>query len=142
MPVGFDPNCNGYKIYVSNLLDEDPDKPFIISKFHKIIDRFVHIISLDVILPDVDIGILESLSIPALDLNQNIELGGGDRVVNSPSLRVSPQSSCGISNEGFGDQSNSEDSSLSDSDRTLVGDAPGTVLFIVPIIIANYVFLR
>lgn len=113
------------------MLDEDPDKPFVISKLHKIIDRFVHIISLDVILPDVDIGILESLSIPALDLNQNVELGGGDRAVNSPSLRVSPQSSCGISNEVFGDQSNSEDSSLSDSDRTLVGDAPGIAFFVV-----------
>lgn len=42
---------NAYKIYVSNMLDEDPDKPFIISKFHKIIDKFEHIISLDVILP-------------------------------------------------------------------------------------------
>lgn len=124
----FDPNYSGYKIYVSNLLDEDPDKPFIISKLHAVIDRFVHIITIDVVLPDVDIATLESLSIPPLDLNQNIdklELGPGDRSTNSPSLRVSPQSGCAISNDAFGDQSNSEDSSLSDSDRTLVGDAPG-----------------
>lgn len=69
---------------------------------------------------------MESLSIPPLDLNQNldkIELAPGDRL----NLRTSPQPSSGITCEGFGDQSNSEDSSLSDSDRTLVGDAPGTI---------------
>lgn len=57
------------------------------------------------------LGTLEALSIPPLDLNQNLEV--------CSERRASPQ--------GFGgDQSNSEDSSLSDSDRTLVGDAPGT----------------
>lgn len=84
---------------------------------------------------------MESLSIPPLDQNQNLEATTSstnktetpppnttitDRCNNSP--RVSPQpviTSCG---EGFGDQSNSEDSSLSDSDRTLVGDAPGDCL--------------
>lgn len=73
------------------------------------------------------LGTLEALSIPPLDLNQNIdrsEMGSGDRLSNSPSLRVSPQPN-NATIEGFGDQSNSEDSSLSDSDRTLVGDAPG-----------------
>lgn len=71
---------------------------------------------------------LELLSIPPLDLNQNQDKqdsGSGDRQMNSPSLRVSPQPGSGNCSEGFGDQSNSEDSSLSDSDRTLVGDAPG-----------------
>lgn len=49
-----------------------------------------------------------------------------DRVSNSPNMRISPQPGPSLcTNEGFGDQSNSEDSSLSDSDRTLVGDAPG-----------------
>lgn len=60
-----------------------------------------------------------------MDLNQNLdklELGSGDRGTNSPNLRVSPQPYTG---DGTSDQSNSEDSSLSDSDRTLVGDAPG-----------------
>ena len=67
------------------------------------------------------------MSIPALDLNQNldkIDMVCSDRINNSPNLRISPQP-CTIPMEGFGDQSNSEDSSLSDSDRTLVGDAPG-----------------
>lgn len=131
-PVEFDPNCSGYKLYVSNMLDEDPDKSFIISKLHTVIDRFVHIITIDVVLPDVDIGTLEVLSIPPIDLNQNIDkidMGSGDRCVNSPSLRISPQAGCAMSNEACGDQSNSEDSSLSDSDRTLVGEAPGTATF-------------
>lgn len=129
----FDPNCGGYKIYVSNSIDDDPDKSFVTSKLHSVIDRFVHIITVDVVLPVVDVGTLEFLSIPPLDLNQNIdkiEIGSGDRCANSPSLRVSPQSGCAMSNEAFGDQSNSEDSSLSDSDRTLVGEAPGKQLFL------------
>lgn len=54
IPMKFDPNCMGYKIYVSNALDEDPDKTFLLSKLHKIIDRFVHVVSLTVVLPDTD----------------------------------------------------------------------------------------
>lgn len=54
MPMKFDPNCTGYKIYISNALDEDPDKSFVLSKLHKIIDRFVHVVSLTVVLPDTD----------------------------------------------------------------------------------------
>lgn len=77
---------------------------------------------------------LEALSIPPLDHNQNMEnktdpppLPPNTERSSNPSPRVSPQpvGSCG---EGFGDQSNSEDSSLSDSDRTLVADAPGDCL--------------
>lgn len=70
---------------------------------------------------------METLSIPALDFNvvDRNDFCGGDRLTNSPNLRASPQPVGGSCSEGFGDQSNSEDSSLSDSDRTLVGDAPG-----------------
>jgi hypothetical protein len=35
---------------------DDSEKPFIISKLHKIIDRFEHIISLRMVLPDTDKG--------------------------------------------------------------------------------------
>lgn len=164
--------CNAYKVYVANALDEDPDKPFIISKFHKIIDKFEHIISLDVILPINDKSTLDVLSIPPLDLNQNcekLESGAGEPAVLagisvSPKLpSVSPvqgtpttvpsASTMPIVSSmqqmpviaqppppmpevedtvapggGHSDQSNSEDSSLSDSDRTLVGDAPDECL--------------
>ncbi|CAH1998952.1 unnamed protein product [Acanthoscelides obtectus] len=129
--IKFDANCNDYKLYVATVLDEDPEKTFQQSRLRKVIEHYSYIISLNVVLPETDIGTLESLSIPSLDLNQNLdklELGGGDRGSSSPNLRVSPQP--GVS-DGFGDQSNSEDSSLSDSDRTLVGDAPGECLGIV-----------
>lgn len=49
--LGRTSHCSAFKIYITNSMDEDPDKPFIISKFHKIIDKFEHIISLDVVLP-------------------------------------------------------------------------------------------
>ena len=66
--------------------------------------------------------------IPSLDSVQNnenkLEASVTDRT-NSPSLRISPQPGAMSCGDTFGDQSNSEDSSLSDSDRTLVGDAPG-----------------
>lgn len=96
---------------------------------------------------------MEVLSIPPLDLNQNscekgTENAGGDATVNShnnvnnlsPKLaRYSPANvTSGIQQllpetedvaaAAHSDQSNSEDSSLSDSDRTLVGDAPDECL--------------
>lgn len=81
-------------------------------------------------------GTLETLSIPSLDLNQNNDKLETD--ISSPNLRISPQPS-GLTGDGFGDQSNSEDSSLSESDRTLVGDHPGkkNVLFVLNFI-PNY----
>lgn len=39
------------KVYVTSCMDEDPDKPFVITRFHKIIDKFEHIIAVDVVLP-------------------------------------------------------------------------------------------
>lgn len=36
--------------------DDDPEKPFVISKLHEIIDRFEHIIFLHMVLPDTDKG--------------------------------------------------------------------------------------
>lgn len=74
---------------------------------------------------------LDGLFIPSLETSQSMDKLDPlivDRT-NSPSLRVSPQSAIMNGGDGFGDQSNSEDSSLSDSDRTLVGDAPGIFKF-------------
>nr|XP_023028042.1 ubiquitin carboxyl-terminal hydrolase 47 isoform X1 [Leptinotarsa decemlineata] len=126
--VKFDVNCSSYKLYASKALDDDPEKKtFQHSKMKRLIEYFGYIISFTVTLPETDAGTLEMLSIPSLDLNQNLdrlELGSGDRCTNSPNLRVSPQPG---TSDGFGDQSNSEDSSLSDSDRTLVGEAPGEI---------------
>lgn len=63
----------------------------------------------------------------------------GERETDSPSLRVSPQPGLGgMGGDGY-DQSNSEDSSLSDSDRTLIGDAPGKFSFVA---FNNYVYIE
>ncbi|KAL3275293.1 hypothetical protein HHI36_020060 [Cryptolaemus montrouzieri] len=125
--INFEFKNISYKLYVANVLDEEPEKTFQCSKLRKFIEKIRQVIALRISLPEVDIGTLETLSIPSLDANQNIDrldMATGDR--NSPNLRVSPQQvPSAICCDGFGDQSNSEDSSLSDSDRTLVGDAPG-----------------
>lgn len=124
--VPIDSSYNDHKLYVARCpSDDDAEKTIPDSKLKRIIEKFGHIVSLSVVLPESDVETLESLSIPSLDLNQNLErmeLGGGDRGTNSPNLRISPQPYPG---DGVSDQSNSEDSSLSDSDRTLVGEAPG-----------------
>lgn len=126
--IKFDATSRDQKLYISNSVDDDPEKSFQNSKLKKVIEHFGYIITVNVVLPETDVATLESLSIPSLDLNQNLDkldLACGDRGSNSPGLRVSPQPCPG---DGFGDQSNSEDSSLSDSDRTLVGEAPGECL--------------
>lgn len=56
VPMKFDPSCNGYKIYVSNALDDDPEKSFVNSKLQRVIDRFVNVITIDILLPDTDVG--------------------------------------------------------------------------------------
>ncbi|KAJ8985542.1 hypothetical protein NQ317_019925 [Molorchus minor] len=125
--VKFDPNCCDYKLYVCSTASEELDN-FAYSTLRDIIENCGYIISLNVLLPETDVGTLESLSIPSLNLNQNLdklELSGNDRGIHSPGLRASPQP---VPGDAFGDQSNSEDSSLSDSDRTLVGEAPGECL--------------
>nr|CAD7196168.1 unnamed protein product [Timema douglasi] len=139
------------KIFVANSCDEDPEKPYVISKLHKIIDRFEHIITLHLVLPDLDKETLDKLVIPPLvvDVNHN---GSSDcspkSCENCDTLGVeesdgsaagttardnSPQPLGDAEDEGMGatghsDQSASEDSSLTDSDRTIVGDAPDECL--------------
>lgn len=56
LPMKFDHNYTGPKIYVSNSLDEDPEKGFLNSKLQKVIDRFRNVINIDVYLPEVDAG--------------------------------------------------------------------------------------
>nr|XP_022915816.1 ubiquitin carboxyl-terminal hydrolase 47 [Onthophagus taurus]XP_022915817.1 ubiquitin carboxyl-terminal hydrolase 47 [Onthophagus taurus]XP_022915818.1 ubiquitin carboxyl-terminal hydrolase 47 [Onthophagus taurus] len=130
VPIKYEPRCSNYKLYVASVMEEDVDKEGIINKMQKVIDLFVHIVNIDVILPDNDISTLESLSIPPLDLNQNMDDGLNltttDRELYQkfyPKMYPS-QTTTATEMDGFGDQSNSEDSSLSDSDRTLIGDAP------------------
>lgn len=57
VPIKFDSNCTSYKLYVSSVTETgESEKDSVVSKIHKVIDRFVHIINIDVILPDNDSG--------------------------------------------------------------------------------------
>lgn len=57
VPIKFDSNCTANKLYVSSIAEtEENDKHYIVSKMRKVIDRFVHIINIDIILPDNDIS--------------------------------------------------------------------------------------
>ncbi|XP_045462425.1 ubiquitin carboxyl-terminal hydrolase 47 isoform X2 [Harmonia axyridis] len=110
-----------YKLYVGNMLEEDNELCFFSTKFRKVIEKMQQVIGIRIFLPDVGLVTLGSLSIPTLDQNQNLhrlDIGAGDRTIPC----------C----DGLGDQSNSEDSSLSDSDRTLVGDTPGDGMALSP----------
>ncbi|KAG5319610.1 UBP47 hydrolase, partial [Pseudoatta argentina] len=140
---------NANKVFISTMYDIDNSKPFLESTVHRIIENFRHVISLHVQLPDTSKETLEELNIPLLDdkyeekeksvtsgplklfnesdwdvnLKCNETLKGA-RINEDATIRnISPQ--LGEAEEwNTPEQSNSEDSSLSDSDKTLVGDAP------------------
>uniref|UniRef100_A0A1B6DYN4 Ubiquitin carboxyl-terminal hydrolase 47 n=1 Tax=Clastoptera arizonana TaxID=38151 RepID=A0A1B6DYN4_9HEMI len=145
----FDPSN---KIFVcSGPCDPDPKKPFITSKLHKIINKFDNIIILNVAMPDVSPETLSRLSIPTLTAAQSAAPCIRQRSSDSPAdkvicngdslssrglvlpLLLSGGNTSGSGDEDVGetlplgtggqsDQSASEDSSLTDSDRTLIGD--------------------
>ncbi|XP_019770747.1 ubiquitin carboxyl-terminal hydrolase 47 isoform X2 [Dendroctonus ponderosae] len=125
--IQYDVNCANCRIYVAEIDDSDPEEAELkMEKLKELVDKFNHMISIIICLPDTDAATLEMLSIPALDFNENTDKqdATSDRESNSPNLRVSPQPGLGgMCGDGY-DQSNSEDSSLSESDRTLIGDAP------------------
>jgi ubiquitin carboxyl-terminal hydrolase 47 len=142
------------KIFVTSHCDDDPEKPFIISKLCKVIDRFEHTITVHMVLPETDRETLEKLAIPRLNLDVNHNSSSNSKLSDETStnedstsvLGVTSQASAGnpvrdsspqppgdTEDEGIGatghsDQSASEDSSLTDSDRTLVGDVPDDCL--------------
>lgn len=137
-----------YKLFVSQYKEVELNtKSHYNTKLYSLIlEKFEQLMSVILLYPETTIGMLNDLTIPSLDAAQTferaIDMGaGGDR--HSPQLRTSPQPTTVVVNctaitntavsstnitatDTFGgDHSNSEDSSLSDSDRTLVGDAPG-----------------
>ncbi|XP_055315105.1 ubiquitin carboxyl-terminal hydrolase 47 isoform X3 [Sitodiplosis mosellana] len=111
-------------------------------KFLKIVDRSNHIISLYFTLPKTDKETLEKLSIPSYDpsatklspgIHNNLassltisrpQLGDVvDAVMKSPPIvQLDYRSATNSAHNQMEPESNSEDSSLSDGDRTLVGD--------------------
>ncbi|XP_011632644.1 ubiquitin carboxyl-terminal hydrolase 47 [Pogonomyrmex barbatus] len=145
---------NANKVFISTMYDIDNNKSFQESTVHRIIENFRHVISLNVQLPDTSKETLEELNIPLLDdkyeekeksvasgpSKLDIEIIG--KLHWDANLKYNETSkSCTRSNEdttirnispqlgeaeewNTPEQSNSEDSSLSDSDKTLVGDAP------------------
>ncbi|XP_020285406.1 ubiquitin carboxyl-terminal hydrolase 47 isoform X2 [Pseudomyrmex gracilis] len=142
------------KVFVSTMYDLDNTKPFQESTVYTVIENFRYVIFLNVQLPDVNKEILEELNIPSLDekyeekeksvsstssklsvTEQHWDVGskynesakGCGRTSDDTSIRnISPQ--LGEAEEwNTPEQSNSEDSSLSDSDKTLVGDAPDSI---------------
>ncbi|XP_053971418.1 ubiquitin carboxyl-terminal hydrolase 47 isoform X2 [Hylaeus anthracinus] len=145
-PAGFVPLIN---VYISNV-PVDELQAFHFSALYEIIENHKNIITLRVELPETSKEIFEELNIPRLDErckdkdkpiadspskvnvnDTNCEVGPKCNDVpkseksneDTPVRNASPQ--LGESEEwNTPEQSNSEDSSLSDSDKTLVGDAP------------------
>ncbi|XP_066151071.1 ubiquitin carboxyl-terminal hydrolase 47 [Euwallacea fornicatus] len=125
--VQFESKSLDYRIYVASGIDKDTEvAKRKLNKLKRLIETYTFVICINIILPETDEATLESLSIPSLDCNQNVDKPEQvcDSESNSPSLRVSPQPGVSVMGGDAYDQSNSEDSSLSDSDRTLIGDAP------------------
>ena len=149
-------------VYVSTMLDTEC-KPFFDSALNEIIENFEDIKTVTFELPDTSPEVLEQKNIPSLDEKYKDK---EKPVANSPSVASANESQCDTaakSNDapksgkcyedapmrnmspqlGKGEewntpeQSNSEDSSLSDSDKTLVGDTRKECVFDVP-----YLLLR
>lgn len=132
------------KIFVATALDTDNTKPFHESKLYKIIENFEYIISLRVVLPDTSKETLDDLNIPSLEeqlkeqekrtkngpaKSQNSVKNVQEQTKSNQGSEETPaKNNTAQSGEGeewnTPEQSNSEDSSLSDSERTLMGDIP------------------
>ncbi|XP_014297960.1 ubiquitin carboxyl-terminal hydrolase 47 isoform X1 [Microplitis demolitor] len=143
---GFNHNC---KVFVSSHLDTNPLKKFNESTLKAMVDSFANIIVLNIELPDMRNEVLKELNIQLLEPKQKdhkddkitangivkpVVSGdaavGADKhdVVDGEVQKLSEDESSGWTAlqseaEEWQERSNSEDSSLSDSDRTLVGDA-------------------
>ncbi|XP_076350596.1 ubiquitin carboxyl-terminal hydrolase 47-like isoform X3 [Tachypleus tridentatus] len=143
------------KVFVEYTDADDVSRPFMESRFYKILDRYEHTICIHVALPRVDKDVLEKLGIPA-NSDQGLQSSREDpryddsstgkkdveaegstiqslpknRQVNraiDENLQYDDNELCDSTSSGYhGGQGvhsdHSEDSSLTDSERTLVGD--------------------
>ncbi|XP_026682609.1 ubiquitin carboxyl-terminal hydrolase 47-like isoform X2 [Diaphorina citri] len=108
-------------------MDQDPEVEFEKSTMYSIIQRIANTIRLTVHLPDVDPDTLTKYRITQLKKYTNATSESGDQVptteeLASPSPAMLPLLLNSDVNQS--DQSTSEDSSLTDSERTLMGDDP------------------
>lgn len=114
------------KVFVAfNKIDSDPEVEFEKSTMYNIIDRIANTIRLTVQLPDVDPDTLSKFKITQLKeyTNSTDAESGSNEEVSPPSML--PLLLSNDTNQS--DQSTSEDSSLTDSERTLMGDDPEDV---------------
>lgn len=58
--IKFDVNSRDQKLYISDSIDEDPEKSFQTSKLRRVIEHFGYIITVNVVLPGTDVGKNES----------------------------------------------------------------------------------
>lgn len=141
--------CDLVNVFVCSMVDTEY-KPFFKTAICDIVKELENIITLRIKLPDISEEMLEELNIPALEeqrkekekstttspckisvndsnydagLKCNEVLKSGKTTEDTPVRNTSPQLGDG-EEWNTPEQSNSEDSSLSDSDKTLVGDAP------------------
>ncbi|XP_076386185.1 ubiquitin specific protease 47 isoform X2 [Megachile rotundata] len=149
--------CDLVNVFVCSMADAEY-KPFLKTAIYDIVKELKNIIILRIKLPDTSKETLEELNIPALEEeptekdisattspskinvnDSNHDAGvkcnevskSGKTTEDTPVRNTSPQ--LGEGEEwNTPEQSNSEDSSLSDSDKTLVGDAPEDDIFQSP----------
>ncbi|XP_034952532.1 ubiquitin carboxyl-terminal hydrolase 47 [Chelonus insularis] len=146
--LGFTSGC---KVFVATKIDINNSKSFNESTLKQLVDIFENVVMLNVQLPEVKSEILDELNIPSLEnkLKEQQE-ENNFTVTEAPETYVNGESTIkaekshdivdgipirstedlsSVSNNGpteseeCQEQSNSEDSSLSDSDKTLVGNA-------------------
>lgn len=116
--VGFN---NGVKVYVGVLTAFSDCAP----NFMKVVERFDNLITLYLLLPNNKKDTLETMSIPTYDpLLAPVRSGTPTSLdqVDATAFDSNNNSSCNLSKKVPSSECNSEDSSLSDSDRTLVDD--------------------
>ncbi|XP_050073446.1 ubiquitin carboxyl-terminal hydrolase 47 [Anopheles maculipalpis] len=96
--------CKVFVTTVPQQTGDDPEQYY--ARFRTFMQRLDHLVSLYILLPKMEPDTLENLSIPRLSKETLAAIAGADHQITTT---------------GTGD-SNSEDSSLSDNDRTLVED--------------------
>lgn len=112
--------CVGTKVFVTVAPPKGED---ISMKFKKIIGRFEHIITLHFTLPNTDAETLDKLSIPLYEPNEILENNHiTNGTVSTPTKTLNWTATTTVNNNSLHSdgECNSEDSSLSDGDRTLV----------------------
>ncbi|KAH0559106.1 ubiquitin carboxyl-terminal hydrolase 47 isoform X1 [Cotesia glomerata] len=149
-PLEYKGFTSGCKVFVSSHLDSNPLKKFTESTLKAMVESFANIIVLNIELPDMRNEVLKELNIQLLESKKEAKdekvmanglpiskpVVNGESGVNAEKHDIvdgevqksgedepTGWNSLQAEGEEWQERSTSEDSSLSDSDRTLVGDA-------------------